>query len=280
MAIVDAHIHTWRINDGKRIWIRDKIAALHRDFSLDDFEAMSSGCNVEAAIVVQAAANSDETDALIDQYQSEDRVAGIIGWLDLAADDIEERAARYAQRPKLCGIRAHPPRQFDMSWLMSAPVQRGLRAMADQSIPVDFLVNCTQLADFKRTLEPLEGLTAVLDHGGRPFVMTGDTAAWARDIADLAKNTDCRCKLSGLAERAGVEWTMETLKPWVAVLLETFGPERLVFASNWPIMTLMARPANWLDALTRILDDFGVSEADRAMIFAGNAKAVYGLPER
>jgi len=279
MAIIDAHIHTWRLNDGKRIWIRDKIAALQRDFSMADFEAASAGLGVASAIIVQAAADTGETASLVEEYRHDPRVAGIIGWLDLGAEDIAAHAARYVATDKVCGVRAHPPRQFDMAWLASAKVRRGLRACADAGIPVDFLVNCTQLVELRSILEPLPGLVSVLDHGGRPFVMTGDTATWRRDIGELAKVPGCYCKLSGLAERAGVEWNAETLKPWIGGLLETFGPKRLIFASNWPIMTLMASPTYWLDALHGILDGFGVSADEKAMILSGNARSVYLLGE-
>jgi L-fuconolactonase len=150
-----------------------------------------------------------------------------------------------------------------------------MKILTAKQVPIDYLVNCTQLVAFLRVFDAVPGVCAVLDHGARPFVMTGDTRGWEQDIKDLARNTDCYCKLSGLAERAGVEWNTETLKPWVAILLETFGPERLIFASNWPIMSLMATPQIWLDCLISIFDELGVNADDRGLIFQGNAGNIY-----
>lgn len=279
MDTIDAHIHTWRLNDGRNIWIRDKIAALQRDFLFEDFALATAGRCVSAAIIVQAAMDEDETRSLIEAYRKNPRVAGVIGWLDLAADDIAERTLSFENEDKLCGVRAHPPQHFDIDWLLSSPVQRGLAVMENKKIAVDFLVNCTQLGELGQLLSRLPELKAVLNHGGRPYVMTGDTADWARDIRAIAHNTGCYCKLSGLVERAGVEWDQESLKPWIAILLESFGPERLIFGSNWPVMTLMATPTLWLDKLLGILDDFGIPQNERTKIFRSNAIAAYGIFE-
>ena len=118
-------------------------------------------------------------------------------------------------------------------------------------------------------------VTAVLNHGGRPFVMTGDTSNWERDIRTLARETNCYCKISGLVERAGVEWDKETLKPWIAILIDAFGPERLLYASNWPIMTLMATPRIWIEALYEIFHDFGLDKPSREQIFSQTSQKIY-----
>ncbi len=277
MTIIDAHIHTWCLDDGFRIWIRQKIAALQRDFRIEDYAASVEDLGVDAAIVVQSATSSDETDRLIRQYRNDDTVAGVIGWLDLASPDVGDKAAECIENDKFCGIRAHPPHEFDVGWLLSQNVQEGLRVMEEQKIPVDFLVNCTQLSAFTRAIASFPDLPAILDHAGRPFVMTGDTDKWEADIGEIAQHTGCLCKLSGLVERAGVEWDMETLKPWIGILLETFGPDRLIFASNWPVMTLMASPRLWLETVNRLFDDFGVSSTDRQKIFCASALSAYNL---
>ncbi|MBT0958957.1 amidohydrolase family protein [Alphaproteobacteria bacterium KMM 3653] len=275
MKIIDAHIHTWQLADGKKNWIREKIAALQYDFTMDDFAASVEGYDVEGAIIVQSSSDIAETDRLLAQSAGDPRVLGITGWLDLASEEVAQQADAYLKKPGFSGIRAESPSHFDTGWLLSDPVHRGLGVMAKKKVPVDFLMNCTQLTEFRQIVEPVEGLVSILDHGGRPFVMTGDTSAWKKDIQGIARNTQCYCKLSGLAERAGVEWTADTLEPWVSILLEEFGPERLIFATNWPVMRLMASPKYWIEALDTIFARAGLSHSDQQKIFADNAGQVY-----
>ena len=275
MHVIDAHIHTWALEDGRHMWIRDKIGALQRDFSIDTFKAQNRNTGVQGAILVQAVTEESETDELLAMYADDPFVLGVVGWVDLTSEKLVENIERLSCVSKFSGVRASPPHHFDMNWLLSEPVVRGMKVLAEKQVPIDYLVNCTQLVPFLRVFDAVPDVCAVLDHGARPFVMTGDTRVWEQDVKDLARNTNCYCKLSGLAERAGVEWNTETLKPWVAVLLETFGPERLIFASNWPIMSLMATPKIWLDSLNLIFDDLGVSPDDRSLIFQGTANSVY-----
>lgn len=273
--IIDSHIHTWRLNDDRKIWIREKIGALYRDFTLDDFKEQNSDLNLQGVFLVQAVTHGSETIELTQQYAHDPFVKGVVGWVDLAADDIAQKIEALTQLPKFAGIRAHPPHQFDANWLMSDPVIRGMKTLCEKNVTIDYLVNTTQLDKFRAIFDKVPGVRAVLNHGGRPFVMTGDTADWERDIRNLARDTNCYCKLSGLAERAGVEWNKETLKPWIEILIDAFGPERLMYASNWPIMTLMATPKIWVDTLIEIFDDFGLPESSRAQILSTTVSQVY-----
>ena len=274
-CIIDAHIHTWQLNDGRLIWTREKIGALYRDFTIADFKEQHTDVNPDGIIIVQATTTRSETIELLQQYANDILVRGVIGWVDLAADDIALKVEELTQLPKLIGIRAHPPHHFDTNWLMSAPVIRGMKMLAKNDIAIDYLVNTTQLDKFRAILDEVPGVRAVLNHGGRPFVMTGDTTEWKRDIYSTARDTDCYCKLSGLVERAGVEWNKETLKPWVEILIDAFGPERLIYASNWPIMTLMATPKIWVNTLIDLFDDFGLEQSAREQIFNTTAMNVY-----
>ena len=193
----------------------------------------------------------------------------------MADKKIEIKISQLKQWDKFSGVRAHPPRHFDTKWLLSDQVIFGMKALAERKIPIDYLMNTTQLNEFLSVFDKVPDVTAVLNHGGRPFVMTGDTSNWKRDIRTLARETNCYCKISGLVERAGVEWDKETLKPWIAILIDAFGPERLLYASNWPIMTLMATPRIWIEALYEIFHDFGLDKPSREQIFSQTSQKIY-----
>lgn len=129
-------------------------------------------------------------------------------------------------------------------------------------MPVDYLANCTQLGPVADLLADVPEMTAVINHGGRPFVMTGELGQWRRDMRRIASSTSAYIKVSGLVERAGVEWRTDTLRPWVEAMLEDFGCNRLIFASNWPIMTLMSTYGLWWEAINEIVDKAGVSTTE------------------
>ena len=278
-SVIDPHIHLWSLSDGRDIWIRERIEALSRDFSLADFHAQSGRARlaVEGVHVVQASATVEETAHYLEEGRRDPFIRGVVGWVDLEDDPgrLGETLDRLAATGHLSGIRAYPRREFDIGWLALPAVQRGLSLLARRGLPVDALANCTQLAALREALAPLDDLVAVVNHSGRPFVMTGNLTGWREDIAALAARPRTWCKLSGLVERAGVEWTAATLRPWVGALLDTFGPERLIYASNWPVMTLMSTYARWLDTLDALLDEFGLDAGERAAIFRDNAMAVY-----
>lgn len=278
-SVIDPHIHLWQQDDGRAIWIREGIAAMARDFSLDDFrqESAAARLGVEGVHVVQASATLEETEAFLRASHEEPFIRGVVGWVDLE-DDAGRLGAtldRFAALGHLSGIRAYSPRAFDIAWLAQPQVRRGLGVLAARGLPVDALANCTQLAELAEALTGLDDLVVVLNHGGRPFVMTGDLGDWRLEIARLAARPGTVCKLSGLVERAGVEWQAATLKPYVGALLETFGPERLIYASNWPVMRLMSTYARWLDTLEDLMDAFGLGANEREAILAGNARRIY-----
>ena len=276
---IDAHVHFWELGETHNIWSAKKIGGLQHDFTPEMLEPLCKAAGIDGVVVVQAATDTKETEYMVRLARESDFIKGVIGWLDLESDAETLRAAIERQRdiPKLCGIRAHPPKEFDPSWFTDPAMHKSYRVIASEGVPVDFLANCTQLGPVGDLFAAVPEMTAVLNHGGRPFVMTGDLSQWRRDMKRIAGETGAYVKLSGLVERAGVEWQTETLRPWVEAMIEDFGCERLIFASNWPVMTLMSTYDLWVASLLEIVEDAGVSAADRDMLFGGTAAKVYGL---
>ena len=276
---IDAHVHFWELRQGHSIWSAKKIGGLQHDFTPEMLKPLCEKMGIEGVVVVQAATDPTETEYMVKLAVASDFIKGVIGWLDLESDPqtLKLEIDRLRAIPKLCGIRAHPPKEFDPSWLTDPAVRDSYRLIAQSNIPVDFLANCTQLGPVSDLLTDVPEMTAIINHGGRPFVMTGELDKWRKDMRQIANQTSAYIKVSGLVERAGVEWQVDTLRPWVEAMLEDFGCSRLIFASNWPVMTLMSTYELWADALNTILDQAGVSGSDKDMLLGGTAAKVYGL---
>ncbi len=276
---IDAHVHFWELGETHNIWSAKKIGGLQHDFTPAMLEPLCAEAGIDGVVIVQAATDPKETQYMVQLARESDFIKGVIGWLDLEADPDELRQAIEQLRdiPKLCGIRAHPPKEFDPSWFTDQSVRQSYRVVGEEGVPVDFLANCTQLEPVCDLFAAVPEMTAILNHGGRPFVMTGELGRWRSDMRQIANNTSAFVKVSGLVERAGVEWQTETLRPWVEAMLEDFGCERLIFASNWPVMTLMSTYHLWWASINEIVDSVGLSAAEKAMLFGGTAAKVYGL---
>lgn len=279
MMKVDAHVHFWELNEGHSIWISNKIFGLQHDFTPNMLKPLCQEAGLDGVIVIQAAAAAKETEYMFRIAKEDDFIKGVIGWIDLEADTetLESEINRLKAIPKFRGIRAHPHREFDASWLVSEQVKNSYSTLARNDVPVDFLFNCTQLEPLCGVMADVPEMTSIVNHGGRPFVMTGQLEPWRSDMRRIANETGAYIKVSGLAERAGVEWQTDTLRPWVEAMLEDFGCSRLIFASNWPVMTLMSTYGHWWESINEIIEDAGVSSADRDLLFGGTAAKVYGL---
>jgi L-fuconolactonase len=274
---IDAHIHLWRRDDGERFWMRDKIPALDRDFTEEQLREVRTRCGVGAAIAVQAMHNSAESLRLLEAAQRSDQLLGVVAWADLFDPVLDDTIARYRQYARFAGVRPLPPDTFGGDWLDDPRTRQVLARFRDLDVPVDLLVRVERLPSLRTLLRGLPGLRVVLNHGGRPAVMTGELEPWAREIRALAAETAVLVKCSGLVERAGVEWTRASVEPYVATLVDAFGPSRVMFATNWPVSTLSSRYDLWTDTLVDILGRLGLSADDQAAIMGRTAARHYGV---
>lgn len=275
---IDAHVHVWQLRDPHPVPICESIAALARDFTLDDLAAAWAGCDVARCILIEAGATPGETELLLDLHRRRpDVVAGVVGWTDLSAPSLPSTLDRWMAQGGLVGVREIVAFGDRTDAFLSDEFQRGLSTLADRGLCFEIVVRPDQL-ELARTLALRHpGLRFNVNHGGRPLVMCGEFRAWADGVRRLARAANATCKLSGLIERAGFEWSLDSLGPYVRHLLDVFGPERLMFASNWPVMTVAGTYTRWWNAVREILDRSGTSADDRRRIFGGSATTFYKL---
>ncbi len=257
---LDAHIHLWTLDDGEDVWVRDKIAGLHRDFTEADLRTLRAKCNVGGAIVVQASHSIGETHKWLERAERSDQLAGVIGWLDIFSAELAQQTRAYQQSPKFVGLRPLPPDTFSGDWLADPRARAAVAQLQSLGVSVDILQKVENLPRARAFFREFPDLRLVLDHGGRPSVMTGMLDPWRAEIRAFAKETSAVVKCSGLVERAGIEWSKASVKPYVAELIDAFGPQRTMFATNWPISTISSTYNLWVDTLVEILDELGLSQ--------------------
>lgn len=273
---IDAHQHFWRTARADYGWLTPASGPLWRDFMPEDLAPLLARHGIDRTILVQAAPTEAETLFLLEVAARSDLVAGVVGWTDLRAADAEARIGQLAGLPKLRGLRPMVQDIADDGWIARPDLAPALAAMARHGLVFDALVLPRHLAPLLAMVERHPELTVVIDHGAKPAIAAGALGPWRAEMALLAARPNTTCKLSGLVTEAGPGWSIADLRPVVDHLLSTFGPARLIWGSDWPVVTLAASYDRWHETARELCAPLSASERDA--IFGGNAARIY-LPE-
>ena len=272
---VDAHQHFWRPERGDYGWLDHAPAALRRTFGPQDLAADLRAQAIYACVLVQAAPTVEETHYLLGIADATPFVAGVVGWIDFEAPAQRAQLERLAAHPALVGLRPMVQDIHDDEWVLSRGLQWAFDALQSLGLCFDALGLPRHAPHLLALAERHPGLRIVLDHGLKPAIRDGAFDAWARDIRMLADHTQAMCKLSGLVTEAGTDPSPERLRPYVQHLLECFGPGRLIWGSDWPVLLASQSYGAWMSTCESLLN--GCSDAERAQIFGLNAAGFYKL---
>ncbi|MEV6957665.1 amidohydrolase family protein [Streptomyces sp. NPDC051207] len=277
---VDAHHHVWDLSVRDQDWITGpELAPLHRDFTAGEFEAEARPAGVVRSVLVQTVTVPEETPELLALAARHELIAGVVGWTDLTSPGVADELARLRELPggrHLKGVRHQVQGEADPRWLLRPDVRRGLAAVADAGLVYDLVVRPHQLPACAEAAAAHPGLTFVLDHLGKPPVADGTREPWAGAVRTLARLPNTVGKLSGLVTEADpASWTVAGLRPYTEVALEAFGPQRLMFGSDWPVCTLAAPYGAVLTAARELTA--GLSEPERTAVFETTATRIYDL---
>lgn len=278
--VVDAHHHVWDLSVRDQDWITgEELAPLRRDFTLADLEPEARAAGVTATVLVQTVTVAEETPEFLALADGSELVAGVVGWSDLTAPDIADTLAALRELPggdRLVGLRHQVQGEPDPDWLLRPDVLRGLTAVADAGLVYDLVVLPHQLPAATRAAALLPGLVLVLDHAGKPPIAARRTHPWADDLRALAALPNTVCKLSGLVTEADPRtWSVADLRPYTETVIDAFGPDRLMFGSDWPVCRLAATYTEVLETARTLIGDLG--EEERDAVLATTAERVYGL---
>jgi L-fuconolactonase len=260
----------------------ESVAAIRRPFGVEDLDAAAGPQGFGRTVVVQAVSGVEETEELLAVAAASDRVVGVVGWVDLAGPGVASTLAALRAGPggeALVGVRHQVHDEPDPGWLLRDQVLAGLAAVAAAGLAYDLLVRERELPAARAVAQRLPELTLVVDHLAKPRIREQAMDPWAGELAALARQPNVACKVSGLVTEADWNaWTTSQLVPYVRHAADVFGPERLLFGSDWPVCLLAAGYGEVVAATAGALDRAGVGPAERDAVFGANARRLYRLP--
>jgi L-fuconolactonase len=278
MDRIDAHHHLWRYTPAEYGWIDEPMAALRRDFGPEDLKREMDAVGIAGAVAVQARQTLEETRWLLDFAEKHDFLRGVVGWAPIAGEEFPECMEEFDGREKLKGLRHVIQGEKDENYILRADFNSGITAMQGSGLVYDILIferHLPQTVDF---VDEHPRQLFVVDHVAKPLIAAGKLEPWATHMRELARREHVFCKVSGMVTEAdwvGKTVTLEMLRPYLDVVVEAFGPERLMAGSDWPVCLVGTEYGAWF----RMLEEYfkGFSEAERVAVFGETASWVYGL---
>jgi L-fuconolactonase len=252
------------------------MAAIRRDFLPADLEPILRQNGVSGTVVVQADQTLAETDWLLGLADRYDFIHGVVGWIDLRADELPAQLDDYTYKPSLKGFRHVVQAETDPLFMLRPDFIRGVRQIVERGYTYDILIVPHQLGQALELLRLFPRGRFVIDHLAKPYIAAGLRAGWEAGIRALANYENCYCKVSGMVTEAGyTDWTPDQLRPYLDTVFDAFGPDRLMFGSDWPVCRVASDYGEWKDVLTAYLGQFSVDELSRVM--GGTASEFYNL---
>ena len=275
--IVDAHQHFWRLDRGDYGWLQPSLGALYRDYLPQELAPMLKTSNVDATVLVQAAATEGETRYLLELAAECPFVKGVVGWVDFERNDAPQRIAAMvaAGNGLLKGLRPMIQDIVDPEWVLRPQLNPAFNAMVEHGLSFDALVRPRHLSGLRERLQQHPSLRCVIDHAGKPDIAGDAFSAWADEMYRLAQDTEARCKLSGLLTEAGDDAGVEELELYAAHVFACFGPKRVLWGSDWPVLNNVCDYGQWLALAHELVKRH--APGNEAAVFGANAITFYSL---
>jgi L-fuconolactonase len=273
---IDSHHHLWKYDPVEYSWMNEDMGILKSDHLPTDLKKEIDAAGIDGVVSVQASQSMKETDDLLRYAAEEDFVKGVVGWFPLADDRVGKSLAKYAENPWLKGVRHVVQDEPDDRFILGEDFNRGITLLKEFDLVYDILIYERQLAPSIEFVDRHPELVFVLDHVAKPRIRDGAMEPWADLMRQMAERPNVSCKLSGMATEADwANWTESQLIPYLDVALEAFGPDRLMFGSDWPVARLAVEYGAWVKIMTTYLSKLSPSE--QAAIWGENAIQAYKL---
>lgn len=272
---VDSHQHFWKYNPIQHSWINDTMSVLRNDFLPSDLKPILSANNIQACIAVEANPSENETEFLLHCARENNFVKGVVGWVDLQSNRVEERLLHFSQYKNLKGIR-HLLQEEGPDFMLGTAFQNGISKLKEYNLSYDVLIFPHQLKEATELVSKFPDQPFVLDHIAKPYIKNKEIIGWQKDIELLAQNKNLCCKVSGMVTEANWNsWSIDDFIPYLDVVFECFGTDRIMFGSDWPVCKLAGEYAQVLQIIEKYIHKFSLAEQEGIM--GGNAISFYNL---
>ncbi len=275
---IDSHQHFWHYNPKEHVWMTDEMENLKRDYLPPDLKPLLESVDFDGAISVQARQMLEETEWLLELSDQYDHIKGVVGWVDLRSPEIHAQLEKYSQRSKLKGVRHVVHDEPDDNFMLLPEFQRGIALLKEFNLTYDLLLFYRHLPVALKVVEKFPEQPFVVDHISKPVIKDKMISPWKEDIQALAKYENVCCKLSGMVtETHWKQWKPEDFRPYLDIVIEAFGTDRVMIGSDWPVCTLSGDYRSVMNIVIAYLQQF--PEETREKILGGNCARFYNVNE-
>jgi L-fuconolactonase len=275
---IDSHQHYWHFNTADYGWMGENMSVIKRDFLPADLLPELKSIDFDGSVAVQARQSLQETEWLLQLSDAYPHIKGVVGWLDLQSERAEEQIAAFARHPKAVGVRHVIHDEEDIDFMLRPAFIRGVKLLEKYNLAYDILIfpkHLTNTIEFVKQFSDKQ--TFVVDHIAKPLIKDGIVSPWKEDIAALATFPNVYCKLSGMVTEADWNtWTPENIHPYLDVVMEAFGPERILIGSDWPVCLVAGKYSEVMQVVIDYISTF--SEKEQALMLGENAVKAYKIP--
>ncbi len=262
---IDAHQHFWLLEKRAGAWPPPELAAIYRDHLPPQLQPLLVQHHIDATVLVQSMPNEDDTHFLLNLAAHHSFIQAVVGWVDLKTADAAQRIDVLAQNPKLKGLRPMLQDLPEDNWIADPALAPAIEAMQRHRLSLDALVLPHHLPALLVFANRFPSMPIVIDHAAKPPIAARELQPWKDDIARLAALPQVYCKLSGMVNEAEPQWKTVDLQPYVDHLLNSFGPQRVLWGSDWPVLNLVADYGRWIDATELLLANLTPQEKQKVL---------------
>jgi len=273
---IDAHQHFWKFDPVRDSWITDDMAVIQKDFLPGDFQRVLKNNGFDGSVVVQSDQSGNENEFQLKNAEVNDFIKGVVGWVDLQAPNVEERLAHHSSFKKMKGFRHVLQGETDRSFMLKPEFMSGVSKLERFGFTYDILIYADQLKYLSEFVGAFMNQRFVIDHLAKPGIKNREINEWKKEIQNIARFENVYCKISGMVTEANWKnWKQDDFIPYIDVVIEAFGPNRIMYGSDWPVCLVAASYEEVLNIVEEYFSSF--SETEKQSFFGGNAIRFYSL---